>query len=59
MSEFTMYSDDILSVQDAAKELKKHRVTIYRWVLSGEVMAVKFGGVHYIPKSEIERLKGE
>lgn len=52
-------TDDLVSVAQAAKELGHPRVTIYRWVEAGKILGVKLGGVLYIPRSEVERLKGE
>ena len=55
--EIIMTSDDLVSIQQAADALKKSRPTIYRWVETGKIQSAKFGGVYYIPRSEIERLK--
>ena len=48
---------DILSVAEAARLLSKPRLTIYRWVKSGGIIGLKFGGTLYIPRSEVERIK--
>jgi excisionase family DNA binding protein len=53
----TISSDDVLSVNQAAKELGKHVATIYRWRNAGEILGVEFGGILFIPKSEVERVK--
>lgn len=50
---------DLLTVSKAAKELGQHRTTIYRWIEARKIIAVNLGGVLFIPKSEIERLKNE
>lgn len=52
-------TSDLVSVRDAAKELGRPRVTIYRWVDAGKIIGIKLGGILFIPKSEIERLKKE
>ncbi len=52
-------TDDLLSVGKAAKALGQHRTTVYRWVEAGKIVAIKLGGILFIPKSEIERLKNE
>ncbi|HUV56868.1 MAG TPA: helix-turn-helix domain-containing protein [Dehalococcoidales bacterium] len=50
---------DLVSVQDAAKELARPRVTIYRWVEAGKIIGIKLGGILFIPKSEVERIKNK
>lgn len=58
MADIKISSDDLLSVAQAAKELGHPRITIYRWVETGKITGIRLGGVLYIPKSEVERLKG-
>lgn len=55
--EIKVRTDDLVSVAQAALELSKPRVTIYRWIDDGKVVAVRLGGILFIPKSEVERLK--
>lgn len=50
---------DLVSVQDAAKELGRPRVTIYRWIEAGKIIGIKFGGILFVPVSELERLKDQ
>ena len=50
---------DLVSVQDAAKELGRPRVTIYRWVDAGKIIGIKLGGILFIPVSEVERIKNK
>ena len=57
MKEITVTTNDLMSVQDTAKELGRHRYQIYRWIESGKIVAIKLGGILFIPKSEIERVK--
>ena len=52
-------TSDLVSVQDAAKELGRPRVTIYRWVEAGKLIGIKLGGILFVPKSEVERLKNK
>ena len=52
-------SDDFLSIGKAAKALGTSRWSVYRWVDAKKIIGVKLGGVLFIPKSEIERLKNE
>ena len=57
--EIRVTTSDLISVQDAAKELERPRLTIYRWINAGKIISIKLGGILFIPKSEIERLKDE
>ena len=54
----TIATSDLLSVQQAADLLNRPKVTLYRWLALGKVLGVRFGGVLYVPRSEIERIKG-
>jgi excisionase family DNA binding protein len=56
-NKITISSEDVLSVKQAAHELGKHVATIYRWHDAGTILGVKFGGILFIPKSEIERIQ--
>jgi excisionase family DNA binding protein len=58
-TEIKVKTNDLLSVADAAKKLKLARYTIYRWASTGKIIGIRLGGVLFIPKSEIERLKKE
>ncbi len=57
--EIRVKTDDLMSVVDAAKELRRPRITIYRWIEAGKIIGIKLGGILFIPKSEVERLKNE
>lgn len=57
MPNIIVTTDDVVSIQDAAKELKVARLTIYRWIKASKIISIKFGGFLFIPKSEIERLQ--
>jgi len=50
---------DILTVAAAAEEVGIHHATLYRWSQAGKVAYVIFGGIMFIPVTEIERLKKE
>ena len=52
-------TDDLLPVGKAAKALGQHRTTVYRWIEAQKIIAVKLGGILFIPISEIERLKNK
>ncbi|MBA7711728.1 hypothetical protein ES703_120694 [subsurface metagenome] len=57
--EVRVRTEDLSSVANAAKELGRPRVTIYRWIEAGKIVGIKLGGILFIPKSEVERLKNE
>jgi len=57
--EIRVATSDLTSVAQAAHELGRHRATIYRWADAGKIIGIKLGGIIFIPKSEIERLKNE
>ena len=52
-------TSDLVSVQDAAKELGRPRITIYRWIEAGKIIGIKLGGIIFIPKSEVKRLRSK
>ena len=58
-NEIKLMTTDLMSVQDAATALNRPRVTIYRWIAKQKLLSVKFGGIYYVPSSEVERLKKE
>ena len=55
--EVTITTDDLMSVKDASEALNRPRITLYRWIEKGKLFAIRFGGILYIPVSEVERLK--
>ena len=55
--EIRVRTDDLLSVATVAKELGHPKITIYRWVEKGKMVGVKLGGILFIPRSEIQRVK--
>jgi len=52
-------SEDLLSVGRAAKELGISRVWAYQRIKEGTLHALELGGILFVPKSEVERLKKE
>ena len=52
-------TDDLLSVPQAAKILGRPKITLYRWIEKGKLIAIELGGVLFVPTKEVERLKGE
>ena len=56
--DITISVQDALSYKDAAKKLGITTMTLWRWVRDEKILAVKLGRYKFIPRSEIERLKG-
>lgn len=59
MTEITINTADLLSVQDFAKAAGYHRYQIYRWVKSGKIAAVKLGGILFIPADQVSKVKAK
>ena len=57
--ELRVITDDFVTVPEAAKQLGKPKVTLYRWIEANKLIAITFGGILFVPKSEIQRLKNE
>jgi len=57
--ELRVMTDDFITVPEAAKQLGKPKVTLYRWIEANKLIAVTFGGILFVPRSEVERLKKE
>lgn len=55
--ELRVVTDDFVTVPEAAKELGKPKMTLYRWITANKLIAVTFGGILFVPKSEVERIK--
>jgi len=50
---------DFMTVRRAAKQIGVHFTTVYRWIDAGTILNINFGGILFIPKSEVERLKNK
>lgn len=48
---------ELMTVPKAAKEIGKHKMTLYRWIDRGKIEAVEHGGILFIKTSDVERLK--
>lgn len=59
LRELTVQTDEFVTVPEAAKLLGKPKMTLYRWIEAGKFIAVTFGGILFVPNSEVERLKKE
>ena len=55
--EIKVATSDLVSVAQAAHELQRPRSTIYRWVEAGKIVGIKLGGILFVPRSEVERIK--
>ena len=59
MVETSLQQGDVLTVSHAAEEIGIHHATLYRWVQASKVAFVQFGGMTFIPVTEVFRLKKE
>lgn len=50
--------DPLLKLKDVQKELNVSRVTLFRWIKSGKISAVRVGQQWRIRKSVVEEMKG-
>ncbi|MBA7675666.1 hypothetical protein ES703_83902 [subsurface metagenome] len=57
--ELKVVTDEFFTVPEAAKQLGKPKMTLYRWIEANKLIAVTFGGILFVPESEIKRLKKE
>ncbi|MBA7573711.1 hypothetical protein ES708_15509 [subsurface metagenome] len=57
MVQKSMWGGDVLTVGWAAKELSVSRQAVYDWVKQGKILGIQLGGILFIPRSEIKRMK--
>jgi excisionase family DNA binding protein len=50
---------ELFTVPEAAKELGKKPMTLYRSIKANKLIAIRLGGILFVPQSEIKRLKKE
>ena len=50
-------TDELVAVPDAAKELKPHFTTVYRWIKKGKVFSFPIHSVDYLRINEVQALK--
>jgi len=55
--ELKVVTDEFVTVPEAAKQLGKPKMTLYRWIAANKLIAVTFGGILFVPVSEVERLR--
>jgi len=48
-----------MTVRQAAKQIGVHFTTVYRWIDAGTILNINFGGILFIPRSEVTRLTNE
>jgi len=57
VTEIKIQADEVVTVPEAAKRLGKPKMTLYRWIDANKILWLRFGGILFIPVSEVERLK--
>ena len=55
----TLQTEDLATVVEVSKKLKVSRMTLYRWIKNGKILAVRLDNKTFFPISEIERLSKE
>ena len=50
---------DAYGPEEAARLLEKGEATIWRWIRSDKILAIRIGGRTLIPEKEIQRLQKE
>lgn len=55
--EIRVRTDEFVTVPAAALQLGKPKMTLYRWIHAGKIISIEFGGILFIPKNEVERIK--
>lgn len=48
---------EFFTVPEAAGLLGRPKMTLYRWINDGKLITITFGGIKFVPASEIERMK--
>lgn len=51
--------DEYFTIDEVAKKLKVAYLTVYRWIQSGKLKAVKAGKQYRIEKLELEKFIGQ
>jgi len=50
-------TDGLLSVAETAIAIGHCRYSVYKWIAAEKIIALKLGGLTFIPTSEVERFK--
>lgn len=59
MPKIIVDTNELYSVEEAQSKLGIGYATVFRWIKSGRLQALKLGGRTLIPKTEVERLLTE
>jgi len=59
LSSIRITTDDLLSVGRVAKVLNVTRRTLYNWIEANKLVTIQLGGILFVPKTEVERLKNK
>lgn len=54
MNETAYKPEDLMTAAQAAKQLKVHFTTLYRWMRAGKFKLVKYGEQDFLLKAEVE-----
>ena len=57
--EIKVKTDDLVTIAQAAKSLGCARLTVYRWIHAGKIVAIEVAGTLFITKTEVGRLQKE
>ena len=52
-------TDDLVSVQEAARILGLSKPTVYHWINRKKILSCRLGGTLYVLRSEIERIQSK
>lgn len=55
--ELRVMTDEFVTVPEAAKQIGRPKMTLYRWIDANKLIAVTFGGILFVPTSEVQRIK--
>lgn len=59
IKEIMVETGDLLGINEAAKALGIHRITLWRWGRSGKITILHFGNVSYVLRSEVEAIQND
>ena len=54
---FLIKTDELFTGPDAAKELKLHFTTVYRWIKKGKVFSFAIHGIDHLHINDFQALK--
>ena len=57
MTRIVVDTNEVLTLDEAARELGIGIATVFRWLKSGKLVPFRWDGRTYIPRSEIDRLR--